>query len=62
MRARPRFDEWCLEFKILNLDPGLLKAEVIKKILEDAGKYYGLGDYRPEFGRFKVERFEVIKK
>ncbi len=62
LRARPRFDEWALEFRVVNLDPGLLKTEVIKQILIDAGKFYGLGDYRPEFGLFKVERFEIIKK
>jgi hypothetical protein len=61
LRARPRFDEWALEFKILNLDPELLKSDVIKQILVDAGKYYCLGDFRPEFGRFKVEKFEVVR-
>jgi hypothetical protein len=61
LRARPRFDEWALEFRIVNLDPSLLKREMIQKILVDAGKYYGLGDYRPEFGLFKVERFKVVE-
>jgi hypothetical protein len=60
LRARPRFDEWALEFRIVNLDPGLLKRDMIYRILVDAGKFYGLGDYRPEFGRFKVEKFEVV--
>jgi hypothetical protein len=60
LRARPRFDEWALEFRIINLDPGLLKKDMIYRILVDAGKFYGLGDYRPEFGRFKVEKFEVV--
>jgi len=62
LRARPRFDNWALEFKVINLDPGLLKADIIKQILVDAGKYYGLGDFRPEFGRFKVEKFEAIER
>jgi hypothetical protein len=61
LRARPRFDEWALEFKIINMDPEILKSTVIKQILVDAGKYYCLGDFRPEFGRFKIERFEIIK-
>jgi hypothetical protein len=60
LRARPRFDDWALEFYIVNLDPGLLKMNMIRKILEDAGRFYGLGDFRPEFGRFKVEKFEVV--
>jgi len=59
LRARPRFDEWELEFKLINKDPAILKFDIIKKILEDAGKYYGLGDYRPEFGLFEV--IEIVK-
>jgi hypothetical protein len=61
LRARPRFDEWALQFRILNLDPGLLKADILKQILVDAGKFYGLGDFRPEFGRFMVEKFEIVR-
>jgi len=59
-RARPRFDEWALEFKIVNKDPTIIHFDTLKKILEDAGKYYGLGDYRPEFGLFKVVKFEKL--
>jgi hypothetical protein len=58
LRARPKFDEWALEFQIVNNDPTIIHHDTLKKILEDAGKYYGLGDFRPEFGLFKVERFE----
>jgi len=60
LRARPRFDEWGLELKIINLDPAILKADVLKRILEDAGRWYGIGDYRPEFGLFKVVKFKVV--
>lgn len=62
LRARPRFDKWALEFKIINLDPGILQRDMVKRILIDAGNFYGLGDYRPEFGRFRVEKFEVEKE
>ena len=61
LRARPRFDRWELEFVIVNKDPTILQREMIKRILEDAGKWYGLGDFRPEFGLFEVKRFEVIQ-
>jgi hypothetical protein len=61
LRARPKFNEWALEFRILNLDPGLLKADILKQILVDAGRFYGLGDFRPEFGRFKVEKFNTVE-
>jgi hypothetical protein len=58
LRARPRFNEWALEFQIINQDPTVIHKDTLKKILEDAGKYYGLGDFRPEFGLFTVEKFE----
>ena len=61
LRARPRFDKWTLEFKIINNDPTIIHEDTLKRILEDAGKYYGLGDFRPEFGTFKVEKFEKEK-
>jgi len=59
LRARPRFDEWALEFEIVNKDPTVIHRDTLKRILIDAGKYYGLGDYRPEFGLFDVVKFEV---
>lgn len=61
LRARPRFDEWELEFTIINKDPQVLLKDTINRIVKDAGKWIGLGDYRPEFGLFKVEKFEVKK-
>jgi hypothetical protein len=60
-RARPRFDKWALEFEITNNDPTIIHSDTLKRILIDAGKYCGLGDYRPEFGLFEVEKFEVKK-
>jgi len=57
LRARPRFDKWALEFSIINKDPTVVHAETLKKILVDAGKWYGLGDFRPEFGLFEVVKF-----
>ena len=62
LRARPKFDEWSLEFELVNREPTMFPSETMKRILEEAGKYYGLGDYRPDFGLFEVERFEIIQK
>ena len=59
IRARPRFEKWSAAFTIENLDPGNLKEDALKGILEDGGKYNGLLDFRPQFGRFKVTKFEV---
>jgi hypothetical protein len=57
-RARPRFDNWELEFEIINKDPTIINKDVLKQILIDAGKYYGIGDYRPDYGLFEVVKFE----
>jgi hypothetical protein len=57
-RARPRFDNWNLEFEIVNKDPTIINKDVLKQILIDAGKYYGIGDYRPDYGLFEVIKFE----
>ncbi len=59
IRNRPRFDEWELEFTIVNKDPTVIHADTLKRILEDAGKWYGLGDFRPEFGLFEVVEFKI---
>jgi hypothetical protein len=61
LRARPRFDNWSLEFQIINNDPTIIHSDTLQKILIDAGKYYGLGDFRPEYGTFKLEKFEIKK-
>jgi len=58
LRARPRFDDWSLEFEIINDDPTIIPMDMLKRILTDAGRYYGLGDFRPEFGLFAVEKFK----
>lgn len=60
LRARPRFDSWSLQFQIAITDP-MIRASVLGDILKAAGQYVGLCDYRPLFGRFKVEQFEVVK-
>ena len=58
MRERPRFDEWGLDFQIEIFDDQV-KPEVVNEVLVDCGKYVGIGDYRPKFGRFMVTKFEV---
>jgi len=62
LRARPRFDDWKLEFEIWNSDPTIIPADMLHKILVDAGRYYGLGDFRPEFGLFEVKEFKPRSK
>ena len=60
MSWRPQFKEWSCEF-ILELADDMLNSDVIKEILESAGKYKAVGDFRPEHGRFEVTEFKTIK-
>ena len=56
-KGRPKFNSWALEFNI-KYDEKRIKKDTLKQILEEAGATKGIGDYRPKFGRFKVEKFE----
>ena len=60
MRYRPRFDEWELDFRLI-VNDDQIPTEIIRSILEHAGKHEGLGDYRPKYGRFEVIKFEEVK-
>jgi len=59
MRSRPEFKDWKCEF-ILEIADEALDYRVVKEILEMAGKYKGVGDFRPEYGRFSVEEFKKL--
>lgn len=61
VRSRPKFVDWSLEFTI-NITDEQLRPDVVKEILEFAGRNVGIGDWRPKYGRFSVEKFEVIKE
>lgn len=58
LRCRPRFDDWSLDFTILVREQRL-QPKVIEEILQHAGRFHGIGDYRPRYGLFKIERFDV---
>jgi hypothetical protein len=61
LRQRPMMKEgWELSFTVNILDEQL-PVEVVKRILEHSGRYIGIGDYRPRFGRFTIEEFEEIE-
>lgn len=37
-----------------------IPAEVVRDVLIEAGRFQGIGDYRPEFGRFEVTEFVLV--
>lgn len=65
MTERPKFNKWSASFEIILNDPAI-PINVINEILEHAGKYVGIGDWRPQtkgmFGKFLISEFKVIKK
>lgn len=59
LRVRPIFPSWSLKFKLMIMD-GVDPARV-RDIVDYAGLFVGLGDFRPErggpYGRFVVEEW-----
>ena len=60
MRYRPMFRDWKLTFDVEFEDE--ISAEVMKEAFEIAGRYVGIGDWRPQkkgkFGKFQVTNFQ----
>ena len=59
MRSRPMIKDWSCTFTFEITDE-MMNQTVVKEILEAAGKYKGVGDNRPEFGRFEVTEFKKL--
>lgn len=57
MRTRPCFDDWALDATIY-LDPHEIGVEDFARCVVGAQRQ-GVGDYRPEFGLFTAELYEV---
>lgn len=58
MRCRPIFHRWRATFT-LTFQPDIIDADEVRQSLEDAGQQAALGDYRPRYGRFKVETWKA---
>jgi hypothetical protein len=60
LRARPQFPAgWKATFKVNILDD-TTSLSTIKELIDYAGMYIGIGDWRPKFGLFKVNSFKEI--
>ena len=61
---RPMLKDWEIEFEII-FDEEQIPASILKKCLERAGKYVGIGDWRPakkgRFGKFQVIEWKELK-
>ena len=54
MRTRARFPDWRVDVEA-EFESGLLDRTEIVETFRVAGFRIGLGDWRPEFGRFSVQ-------
>jgi len=60
-RSRPGFEKgWTIKFEIIVLEPEYINKELLFSLVETAGKFQALGDFRPTFGRFRVNKFEIV--
>lgn len=63
MCHRPRVDVWSTTFT-LDIDTEMFSENLVRALVDDAGKKIGLGDFRPSrrgpFGRFVVVGWEQI--
>ena len=59
VRQRPMFSRWALSFTLTITEPQL-PGNVVKEIMDYAGRFVGIGDYRPKFGRFQITLWEKI--
>lgn len=58
VRCRPRFQEWGVEATVI-LDDTAVDLDSFKEALRVSGSMQGLGDWRPQHGRFNSEILEV---
>lgn len=63
--TRPRMENWSLSFN-LSFNEDDIPLEVMKNIIDYAGQYSGIGDWRPskkgQFGKFIVTSFKEVNK
>jgi hypothetical protein len=63
LKSRAKLPNWKLNFKLIFNEDYIADADILRKILEEAGVKVGLLDYRPQksgnFGTFSVTKFEL---
>jgi hypothetical protein len=59
-RARPMFREgWTVTFDVVVLAAEYIDAGWLHDLISRAGRFIGLGDFRPDYGRFRMDSFQV---
>lgn len=61
IRERPAFNAgWRATWLLQVLSPEYISSDFLLAVLVDAGRFQGLADYRPTFGRFNIIQYEVL--
>lgn len=61
-RERPAMREgWKATIDLSVLTPEYITPDLLSDVLTNAGRLVGVGDFRPTFGRFRVEKFETVR-
>jgi len=62
--TRPRFNEWGTEMTV-TCEEDSISTDTIQRIMEYAGRFVGVGDWRPEkkgkFGKFRLVSVKEVK-
>jgi hypothetical protein len=59
-RTRPMFREgWATWFSVAVLAPEYVEPDWLHDLISRAGRFVGLGDFRPDYGRFRMDAFQV---
>jgi len=62
---RPKWNHWKVSFELL-VDNDTITTETVREILENAGRYIGIGSFRPTnngmFGRYEIVKLTLKAK
>lgn len=60
-RVRPAMKAgWTLTFDVLVLLPEYVDKNMLRELIESAGRLIGIADHRPTYGRFGITKFTVL--
>jgi hypothetical protein len=61
-RIRPAFEEgWKCDFTLTSMAPEYISPEFLRTLVDCAGKFIGVADFRPSHGRFVVSKWETVR-
>lgn len=62
-RVRPAFTAgWKAQFNVTSLLPEYVSPQFLRRLVQDAGKFIGLADFRPTYGRFDVVEWKELSE